>query len=91
VKELPRVAIVGRPNVGKSTLFNRITGARRAIVDSVAGSTRDRNQAPASWAGKDFVLVDTGGLFERAESPLEEQVAAQCRMAIDEAELLCSK
>jgi len=88
-KALPKVTIVGRPNVGKSTLFNRITGVRRAIVDSVAGSTRDRNQAPASWAGKDFELVDTGGLHEHPGSSLEQQIAAQCEVAIEEGDLVC--
>ena len=88
-KVLPVVAIVGRPNVGKSTLFNRITGVRRAIVDSVAGSTRDRNQAPANWSGKDFELVDTGGLYDRPGTSLEQQVVAQCEVAIDEGDLLC--
>ena len=88
-KVLPKVTIVGRPNVGKSTLFNRITGARRAIVDSIAGSTRDRNQAAASWAGKDFELVDTGGLYERPDSSLELQVVAQCEVAIAEGDLVC--
>jgi GTP-binding protein len=88
-KALPKVTIVGRPNVGKSTLFNRITGVRRAIVDSIAGSTRDRNQARASWAGKDFELVDTGGLHERPGSTLEYQVAAQCEVAIEEGDLVC--
>ena len=88
-KALPKVSIVGRPNVGKSTLFNRITGVRRAIVDAVAGSTRDRNQVVTEWAGKDFELVDTGGLYERPGSSLEQQVAAQCQVAIEEGDLLC--
>ena len=88
-KVLPKVSIVGRPNVGKSTLFNRITGVRRAIVDPIAGSTRDRNQAVASWAGRDFELVDTGGLHERPGSGLEGLVAAQCEVAIEEGDLLC--
>ncbi len=86
---LPRVAIIGRPNVGKSTLFNRITGLRRAIVDPVAGSTRDRHIHPAVWRGKEFEIVDTGGLFERPETPLDEQVVAQVQVAIEEADLIC--
>ena len=88
-KVLPVVAIVGRPNVGKSTLFNRITGVRRAIVDSIPGSTRDRNKAPANWSGKDFELVDTGGLYDRPETSLEQLIVAQCEVAIEEGDLLC--
>ena len=86
---LPRVAIVGRPNVGKSTLFNRITGARQAIVDPVAGSTRDRHFAATVWNGKEFELVDTGGLFDRAETDLDQQVELQVQVAMDEADLIC--
>ena len=56
---LPRVAIVGRPNVGKSTLFNRLSGSRKAIVDPVAGSTRDRNTVIVEWGGRSFELVET--------------------------------
>jgi GTP-binding protein len=89
VSKLPRVAIIGRPNVGKSTLFNRITGVRRAIVDPVAGSTRDRHFHPTAWAGKEFEVVDTGGLFERPDNPLDEQVVAQVQMAVEDAELVC--
>ncbi|TES89917.1 MAG: GTP-binding protein, partial [Anaerolineales bacterium] len=58
----PVVALVGRPNVGKSTLFNRLAGERLAVVDSVPGTTRDRLHAPADWAGVDFIVVDTGGI-----------------------------
>jgi GTP-binding protein len=89
VKLLPQVAIVGRPNVGKSTLFNRMSGARKAIVDSVAGSTRDRNVALVEWAGKTFEIVDTGGILENVATPLDEQIAAQVEVAISEAELVC--
>jgi GTP-binding protein len=89
LKKLPRVAIIGRTNVGKSTLFNRITGGRRAIVDPVAGSTRDRHFYPTSWGTKEFELVDTGGLFERPDNPLDQQVAAQVQLAVEEAELVC--
>lgn len=89
VKRLPQVAIVGRPNVGKSTLFNRMSGSRKAIVDSVAGSTRDRNVAVVEWGGKSFEIVDTGGVLESVEAPLEEQIAAQVEVAIQDAELVC--
>jgi GTP-binding protein len=88
-RRLPQVAIVGRPNVGKSTLFNRMCGSRRAIVDSVAGSTRDRNKASVDWAGKTFEVVDTGGVLESVATPLDEQVAAQVEIAIGDADLVC--
>ena len=86
---LPRVAIVGRPNVGKSTLFNRMIGSRKAIVDPVAGSTRDRNAVIVEWGGRSFELVDTGGIMEDAETPLDEQVGAQVDTAIERAALVC--
>ncbi len=86
---LPRVAIVGRPNVGKSTLFNRMLGSRKAIVDPVAGSTRDRNAVIVEWGGRSFELVDTGGIMEDAETPLDEQVGAQVDTAIGRAALIC--
>ena len=86
---LPRVAIVGRPNVGKSTLFNRMSGSRKAIVDPVAGSTRDRNTVIVEWGGRSFELVDTGGIMEDAETPLDEQVGAQVDTAIERAALVC--
>jgi GTP-binding protein len=84
----PAVVLVGRPNVGKSTLFNRITGSRRAIVTPVAGTTRDVNTLPADWRGVPFRLVDTGGMFGASEDPLHDLVVAQGRRAIESAELL---
>lgn len=84
---LPIVAIVGRPNVGKSTLFNRILGARTAIVDDQPGVTRDRHAAVAEWAGRGFTLVDTGGLVPESQEVLEKQVNAQIHAAIEEADL----
>lgn len=84
-----RVAIVGRPNVGKSTLFNRISGSRKAIVDKVAGSTRDRNVSFVEWGGKRFELVDTGGVLEDVDTPLDEQIGIQVETAIAGADLVC--
>ncbi len=85
---LPLVAIVGRPNVGKSTLFNRIVGERVAIVEDRARTTRDRLYAPAEWNGRRFVVIDTGGLEERPGDVIEEKVQEQARLAIDEADLI---
>jgi GTP-binding protein len=84
----PSVVLVGRPNVGKSTLFNRITGSRRAIVAPVAGTTRDSLERPASWAGASFELFDTGGLYGASEDPLHELVVGQGQRAIRGADLL---
>ena len=78
----PNVVLVGRPNVGKSTLFNRITNSRRAIVTPVAGTTRDVNALPADWQGTPFNLVDTGGMFGASEDPLHELVVAHGRRAV---------
>ena len=84
----PTVAIVGRPNVGKSTLFNRIIGQRVAIVDGRPGVTRDRHFGAAEWNGRRFWLVDTGGLVPRSHDPLNRAVAAQVDLAVAEADLL---
>jgi len=86
--KLPVVAIVGRPNVGKSTLFNRLVGERRAIVDNLPGVTRDRNYAEAQWDGRKYLLVDTGGLESETEGQLEENVQAQSRLAVAEADVV---
>jgi GTPase len=83
-RKRPIVAIVGRPNVGKSTLFNRLIGERKAIVDDLPGVTRDRNYAEAEWAGRRYLLVDTGGL-DSAGGGLAENVQAQSRLAVAEA------
>jgi GTP-binding protein len=84
----PTVVLVGRPNVGKSTLFNRITGTRRAIVTPIAGTTRDVIAQPAEWRGATFTLVDTGGLFGASEDPLHELVVAHGRKALERADLV---
>ncbi|HVB37678.1 MAG TPA: ribosome biogenesis GTPase Der [Vicinamibacterales bacterium] len=86
-KRVPSVVLVGRPNVGKSTLFNRITGSRRAIVAPVAGTTRDTIAQPVIWRGATFSLVDTGGMFGASEDPLHELVVAHGRRALDSADL----
>jgi GTP-binding protein len=88
VAGLPVVAIVGRPNVGKSTLFNRIVGERRAIVEDRARTTRDRLYGVAEWNDRRFVLIDTGGLERRPGDPIEERVQDQARLAIEEADLI---
>ncbi len=84
----PLVAIIGRPNVGKSTLFNRIIGSRSAIVHDMPGVTRDRNYAEAEWAGKAFLLVDTGGYVPESEDVFETAIREQAQIAIDEADLV---
>jgi GTP-binding protein len=87
-RKTPSVVVVGRPNVGKSTLFNRITGSRRAIVAPVAGTTRDSLARPAVWRGVTFQLSDTGGLYGASEDPLHELVVVQGKRAIAGADLL---
>jgi GTP-binding protein len=82
------VAIVGRPNVGKSTLFNRVVGGRAAIVDDRPGSTRDRHFAKAEWNGRGFWLVDTGGLLPSSDEPMDAAVRSQVGMAVDTADLV---
>lgn len=84
----PTVVLVGRPNVGKSTLFNRITDTRRAIVAPVAGTTRDTIAQPAKWQGSSFSLVDTGGMFGASSDPLHALVVEQGRRALASADLV---
>ncbi len=86
--ETPRVAIVGRPNVGKSTLFNRLLRRRKALVHGEPGITRDRNYAAVTWRGRTFEIVDTGGFDPAARDPLGTQVMRQVRQALSEAALL---
>src|SRR5712692_5027535 len=86
-RKLATVVLVGRPNVGKSTLFNRITGSRRAIVAPVAGTTRDAIAKAAVWRGRSFEVFDTGGLYGASADPLHELVVQHGRRAIAEAEL----
>src|SRR5204863_5228144 len=82
------VVLVGRPNVGKSTLFNRITGTRRSIVAPLAGTTRDRLIAPAEWQRRRFTLVDTGGLFGATTDPLHTLVVEHGFTALDGADVV---
>src|SRR3954463_161072 len=84
----PKVVLVGRPNVGKSTLFNRITRSRRSIVTAIAGTTRDVISAPAEWEGRPFTLVDTGGMFGANEDPLHELVVIAGRRALETADIV---
>jgi GTP-binding protein len=87
-KILPILAIVGRPNVGKSTLFNRLAGAKKAIVDDLPGVTRDRNYGEAEWYGKRFLLIDTGGFEPDPKTELKKQIQEQSRLAIEEADAI---
>ncbi len=82
------VAIVGRPNVGKSTLFNRLVGMRQAIVDEVAGVTRDRHYGKSDWNGREFSVIDTGGYAINTDDVFEEEIRKQVLLAIDEADLI---
>jgi len=85
---VPTVAIIGRPNVGKSTLFNRIIGRRQAIVDAQPGVTRDRHFAPAEWNGRRFWLVDTGGLVVGSTDPMNRAIRSQVEQAIADSDVL---
>ncbi len=85
---IPVVALVGRPNVGKSQLFNRIVGRNAAIVSEEAGTTRDRHFARAEWNGRPFWLVDTGGLTDDPRMPMDREIRRQVEVAIGEADLL---
>lgn len=82
------IAIVGRPNVGKSTLFNRLTQTRRAIVDPTAGTTRDRQYGKVDWCGQEFSIVDTGGWVVNSEDVFEEEINKQVHIAIEEADVI---
>jgi len=85
---LPIVAIVGRPNVGKSTLFNRFTGGRDAIVDPESGVTRDRHYGQSDWNGSYFSVIDTGGYIHKSDDVFEAEIKKQVRLAIDEADCM---
>ena len=84
----PIVAIIGRPNVGKSTLFNRMAGERKAIVEETEGVTRDRNYADIEWNGRKFVITDTGGLRPEQKDEMFEEVGRQTTLAMEEADLI---
>ena len=83
------VAIVGRPNVGKSTFFNKIAGHRVAIVEDIPGVTRDRIYADVEWMGREFTLIDTGGIDPRSDDVLLSQMRHQAQLAIDMADVIC--
>ncbi|MDY0780895.1 ribosome biogenesis GTPase Der [Tenacibaculum sp. IB213877] len=82
------IAIVGRPNVGKSTLFNRLVKRREAIVDSVSGVTRDRHYGKSEWNGKEFSVIDTGGYVVGSDDIFEEEIRKQAQLAIDESDII---
>src|SRR5688572_26149693 len=82
------VAIVGRPNVGKSTFFNRLLEQRKAIVDDISGVTRDRQYGVADWIGKTFNVIDTGGFVAGSEDMFEREIAKQVLVAVEEANVI---
>src|SRR5438552_2828508 len=84
----PLVAVVGRPNVGKSTLFNRLAGRRIAIVEDIPGITRDRLYAPVEWQNRVFTVIDTGGIVLNEDDPLTVQVRQQAQIAMEEADAI---
>ena len=81
------IAIVGRPNVGKSTIFNRLAGSRISIVEDTPGVTRDRIYAKGSWLGREFRVIDTGGI-QLEDQPYQEEIRAQVSIAIEEADVI---
>ncbi|MEG0754584.1 MAG: GTPase, partial [Angelakisella sp.] len=83
----PLIAVVGRPNVGKSTLFNKLAGQRISIVEDTPGVTRDRIYAPCQWRAKDFMLVDTGGIEPNAGDIILSQMRTQAQVAIETADV----
>ena len=82
------VAIVGRHNVGKSTLFNRLTESKKAIVDEASGVTRDRLYGKANWGGKDFSVIDTGGYVRGSDDVFEDEIRKQVIIAIEESDVI---
>ena len=82
------VAIVGRPNVGKSTLFNRLVGSRHAIVNDEAGTTRDRQYGRTDWAGTNFSVIDTGGWVQNSDDIFENEINRQVLIALEEADVI---
>ena len=82
------VAIVGRPNVGKSTLFNRLTQSRQAIVNEEAGTTRDRQYGKVEWTGREFSIIDTGGWVVNSEDVFEGEINKQIQIAIEETNVI---
>ena len=82
------VAIVGRPNVGKSTFFNRMIQKREAIVDSISGVTRDRHYGKSDWNGRNFTLIDTGGYVEDSDDIFQKEIDKQVNLAIEEADAI---
>ena len=82
------VAVVGRPNVGKSTLFNRLIGQRQAIIDDFSGVTRDRQYGSSYWNGKTFTVVDTGGFVQASDDIFEKAIRSQVEIAVEEASII---
>ena len=82
------VAIVGRPNVGKSTIFNRLTNSRRAIVNEEAGTTRDRQYGKCEWEGREFSVIDTGGWVNKSNDVFEEEIKKHVTIAMEESDII---